>query len=85
MRRISAVLCCLLFTGIGHANIILPSVISSNMVLQQNDSVKLWGWSDIGEIVWITTSWNNQTYSVATTPQANWQLKIKTPCSWRTF
>ncbi|HEX5153478.1 MAG TPA: sialate O-acetylesterase [Parafilimonas sp.] len=79
MKRIPALLFCLLLTGAGKANIILPSVISDNMILQQKDSVKLWGWSDIGEIVWVTTSWDNHTYSTATTPQANWHLKIKTP------
>jgi len=78
-------LCCLLLKGVAKATIVLPSVISDNMVLQQKDSVKLWGWSDIGEIVWVTTSWNNQTYSVATTPQANWQLKIKTPAAGGPF
>ena len=57
------------------ANVRLPAVISNNMVLQQRSSAKLWGWAEPGEKVFITTSWNNKTDSVATNGNGQWQLR----------
>jgi len=33
---------------IAGAQLRLPAILSSNMVLQQNDSVMLWGWASPG-------------------------------------
>jgi sialate O-acetylesterase len=59
----------------------LPAVIGSNMVLQQQSNVKLWGWSGAGEKIAITTSWNNKTDSVTGTRDANWQVTVQTPAA----
>jgi sialate O-acetylesterase len=59
----------------------LPAVISSGMVLQQNDSVALWGWGYNGQPVKITGSWNNNTASTVVTNHGNWSIKIKTPAA----
>ena len=40
----------------GFAEITLPSVISNNMVLQQEKTVVIWGWADPGEQVTVTIS-----------------------------
>jgi sialate O-acetylesterase len=64
-----------------YANIQLPAVLSSNMVLQQQSNVKLWGWAAPAEMIYITTSWNNKTDSVKTTRDANWQLMVQTPAA----
>jgi len=64
-----------------HANIRLPAVLGSNMVLQQQSKVKLWGWADPSEMIYVTTSWNNKTDSVKTTRDANWQLIAETPAA----
>lgn len=63
------------------ANVRLPAVISNNMVLQQRSSAKLWGWAEPGEKVFITTSWNNKTDSVATNGNGQWQLRVATPAA----
>jgi sialate O-acetylesterase len=63
------------------ANLRLPAVISSNMVLQQQSTAKLWGWSDPGEKIYIFTSWNNRTDSTRGTRDANWQINIPTPAA----
>lgn len=39
--------------------------MGDHMILQQNSSVKLWGWVDNKKVT-VTTSWNNQTYQVLT-------------------
>lgn len=48
------------------------------MVLQQNSSVKLWGWAD-GKKVTVTTSWNNRTYQASTDKDGAWLVKVDTP------
>ncbi len=57
----------------------LPAILSSGMVLQQNDSVQLWGWDDPGKKIFITASWNNRTDSTIVNNRANWKIKTKTP------
>ena len=36
------------------ANVRLPHVLSSNMVLQRNMEIKIWGWADKGEKIAVT-------------------------------
>jgi sialate O-acetylesterase len=57
----------------------LPAVISSGMVLQQNDSVTFWGWGYNGQLVKVTGSWNKDTASVRINNHGKWSMKIKTP------
>jgi sialate O-acetylesterase len=78
MKKLS-IICLLLSVLSSHANITLPSVIASNMVLQQNASVKLWGWGDPNEKVLITNSWNGKTDSTTVNENAKWQVSINTP------
>lgn len=57
----------------------LPALMSSGMVLQQNDTVNLWGWANPSEWVYVKPSWSNQKDSVKTDNGAKWQIKVKTP------
>jgi hypothetical protein len=61
------------------ADVTLPSILSDNMVLQQQTTVNIWGKAAAGEQVTVTPSWNKK--SVTTTADANgrWTLKIATP------
>ncbi|MDP4251914.1 MAG: sialate O-acetylesterase [Bacteroidota bacterium] len=79
MKRLIFSILCLSGTKISFADIRLPSVIGNNMVLQQQSSAKLWGWSAPAEKIYITTSWNNKTDSVTATRDADWQMIIQTP------
>lgn len=63
----------------GFSNIRLPSVIASNMVLQQQSTVKLWGWAGPGERVIVNTSWSGKADTVYATHMAAWELFVKTP------
>ena len=72
----------LLFLSVAlKANIRLPNIINNNMVLQQQSTVKLWGWAGPNEKVYVTTSWNNKLDSVVTTRDANWMLTMQTPAA----
>src|ERR1044072_7048371 len=81
MKKWSSLLFLCILAISSHAAIRLPAVISSNMVLQQQSTVKLWGWSNPGEKIAITTSWNNKTDSITGTRDANWQIAVQTPAA----
>ena len=61
------------------AQLRLPAIISSRMVLQQNDSAMLWGWANPSEKIFVTTSWNNHTDSTITSNGAIFKIRVKTP------
>lgn len=59
--------------------VVLPSVFSDNMVLQQRSEVAIWGWSDPGESIRIVCSWNTtDTVKVKADNTAAWKTTIKT-------
>ena len=68
----------LLFFSLAQGKVKLPAMMGDHMVLQQNSSVKLWGWAD-GKKVTVTTSWNNRTYKVSTDDEGAWLVKVDTP------
>jgi sialate O-acetylesterase len=61
------------------AEISLPHIFSSHMVLQRNANVKLFGWADPNEAFSISTSWDGKKYAVKTGNDAKWLLEITTP------
>ncbi len=82
----STLFMCLFFVQTAlHAQLRLPSLIASNMVLQQNDSVALFGWSNPADKVFITTGWDNRKDSVTATNGAKWKIKVKTPAAGGPF
>jgi sialate O-acetylesterase len=85
----------LLCGSVSMANVRLPSVLSDNMVLQQHSTIKLWGWCEPGENIFVTASWNNNRDaangatdavngtrdSVNGTRDGRWQLSLTTPAA----
>lgn len=69
----------LLVTNVLFADVILPSVFSDHMVLQQQDDVKFWGWANPDEDVVISPSWTNESFKTKANNQAYWELTVKTP------
>jgi sialate O-acetylesterase len=61
------------------AKVTLPSVISSDMVLQQQSDVALWGWTDSGNKVSIKTSWSREKYFAEPDKDGKWMTKVHTP------
>ncbi len=62
-----------------NAEIRLPAIIGSHMVLQQKSDVKIWGWCDPGEKIKINTGWDTATYNTTGNSDGKWMLSIKTP------
>lgn len=56
------------------AEIKLPRIFSSNMVLQQGIEIPVWGWADKGEQVTIT--FNNKTVRAKADKDGNWSAKL---------
>lgn len=61
-----------------YAEIKLPAIVSSNMVLQRNTDVVLWGWADANENISISTSWLNDVLKVRADKNGNWRIVVKT-------
>lgn len=80
-KTISLLLAVLLFSGMtAKAEITLPSVISDNMVLQQQTDAAIWGVADCGKKVTVSTGWDNASYSAkADAKTGKWILRVKTP------
>lgn len=79
-----AILLAILSISITHqslAEIKLPAIVSSDMVLQRNTTVQLWGWAAAKEKISITTSWLDQSIEVVADKDGNWQIEVKTTAS----
>ncbi|MCK4966820.1 sialate O-acetylesterase, partial [bacterium] len=78
MKRIvcvfAVIMIFVLYTALS-ADVRLPSIIGSNMVLQQNTEVPIWGWADPGEEV--TVSFNGQELSTTSCSEGNWMIYLK--------
>jgi sialate O-acetylesterase len=73
----------LLVSSTCFARIKLPAIVSSNMVLQRNTTVSLWGWSDANEKITISTSWLKGPINISADKNGNWKIKIQTTDSKR--
>ena len=73
-----AVTLCLLFSQSIKAEIKLPAIVSSNMVLQRNTTVVLWGWADANEKITIETSWLKQKMKLKADNEGNWRIEVET-------
>lgn len=60
------------------AKVKLPSIISDNMVLQQQTRVKLWGTSSKKTDIKVSTSWNDKVYKTKSDSEGKWEIIIET-------
>ena len=77
-QMLFVLLCFLLCIQAIHAEIKLPAIVSSDMVLQRNTTVVLWGWADAKEKISIEASWLKNTLNVVADKQGNWRIDVKT-------
>lgn len=75
MKKISLVTLALLWAFLSsHADVRLPNVLNSNMVLQRDMPVPVWGWADKGEKV--TVSFAGQKKSAVADKKGDWMVKL---------
>lgn len=55
------------------------SMITDNMVLQQNTNARIYGTADPGSTVTVTPSWDGKAYTTTTDRTGEWSLAVKTP------
>lgn len=79
MKKILTLLLIVLLAGGGRAYALnVPSVISDNMVLQRNSTVRIWGTAEAGEKIIVTASWAAEKYSVEADVTGSWIVEIPT-------
>ena len=61
-----------------HADIKLPAIVSSNMVLQREANIVLWAWADAKENFTINASWLNSPINLEADKEGNWKIEVKT-------
>lgn len=71
-------ICISLFTNSLLAELRLPGIVSSNMVLQRNATVELWGWADPNEQITIKVSWLNQNEVITADDMGKWRTAVTT-------
>jgi sialate O-acetylesterase len=81
LRLSAALLALLLSTGYILANVSLPEIFGSNMVLQQKSDVTFWGWAKAGEKVTINAGWLGEGLSATASTQGEWKIVVKTPAA----
>ncbi|MDP4228766.1 MAG: sialate O-acetylesterase, partial [Bacteroidota bacterium] len=68
-------LICLVFVSLQvRANISLPAIVGDGMVLQRNETVKVWGWAQPGEKV--TVNFLKKKYKTVTGKDGKWMVKL---------
>lgn len=62
-----------------RSNLVLSSVFSDNMVLQQKTKAAIWGKADPGTIVQIMTTWSKMVYASTAGKDGKWKIMLNTP------
>ncbi len=69
----------LLMVSVTHADIKLPSILGSHMVIQQNTVIKIWGWAEAGEKINVRGSWQKSGASTMADEKGEWITVINSP------
>ena len=64
---------------VAEAKLVLSSVCSDSMVLQQNSDAKIWGKATPGTQIAVTPSWDGKTYRCKADADGRWMVEVKTP------
>ncbi len=62
----------------GFADVRLPKIVGSTMVLQQQSDVRLWGWADAGETITVKCSWLDAPEQTTASDDGKWQVVVAT-------
>ena len=64
-----------------QAKVVLPKVLCSNMVLQQQSEVNIWGRAEPKAAIDVGVSWSDTTYRTTADKNGDWQVKVMTPAA----
>ena len=68
-------------TGVLQAKVVLPSVFTDNMVLQQKTDITFYGDATKNKQLTVKTGWNGKEYHTEADGQGKWSLKNPTPAA----
>lgn len=74
-KSLLLIFCLAIFSAV-KANITVPEIFGSNMVLQQKSEVKIWGWAKPGEPVKLTVDWHENAIETKADNQGTWSLLV---------
>lgn len=80
-NQLTVFLIALLFSVITQsvkAEVKLPAIVSSNMVLQRDATIQIWGWADANETFSFEASWLSNKLDVKANDSGNWSVQVKT-------
>lgn len=72
--KISLTILVFALSTLGFAQVKLPKVIASNMVLQRNQSIPIWGWAKPSEMVFV--SFKGQQKSATANTEGYWKVML---------
>ncbi|TCC98202.1 sialate O-acetylesterase [Pedobacter psychroterrae] len=83
IKKISLFISLLNFSVVlsGYAQVVLPDIISSHMVLKQKSAVPLWGMEQPGRKISILTGWDKKNYQTVADAGGNWKVMVNTPAA----
>ncbi len=73
-KKITTLLVFLFISLVCFANVRLPKLLGSNMVLQRDKPITLWGWADAGEKIMV--QFNQQTKTIKADKNGKWLLSL---------
>ena len=79
MKKIFSFVCIIFIAKSAQANVRLPAIIGSHMVLQQKSKITIWGWADPAEKIKIRVGWDTVLYSATGSSAAKWKVQLATP------
>lgn len=74
LKTLATFLLLLIFTPFIYAQVRLPKVLGSNMVLQRDKPLPIWGWASAGEQVTVTFAGQQQVTKANT--EGNWKVML---------
>ena len=79
MRNIFFAFLAFLFAVSLQAKVVLPKVLGSNMVLQQQSEANLWGKAEPDTKITVAVSWSKSKLRTRSDSTGNWAVKVSTP------
>lgn len=67
--------------SLGYAQLRLPALFTNGMVLQQQDTVPVWGWANPGAEVKVKASWSKQVLRLIANNEGKWKGYLLTPAA----
>lgn len=82
MKRIAIIIAAALLVCTGaRAKVVLPSIFTDNMVLQQGRDVNLWGTATPNGKITVQPSWSKYRFTTETASDGSWFLYLPTPAA----